>query len=300
MAKIISGQKEFTVDKSEPGRVYNRYRIGNVVRGDLLLDRFELGFLLLHAKSVFTDTSPQDRLSLLASELSEDRDTDLLIVYSRLKSKGLVAKIESNTIKFRSKDSRHWAGSLTVLNENEFFNMAVIRRGEDTFAVVDSDGDFTLYSAKNVNPAGASYLQGTLQRRTGKFRLALAEDESSGIAKRVGSGISMAPEEFDGAGKIGENKMMSLKSRGFRDLISRSLLVRTGFKYGADFRLYERSIEGHAEHLLLVSEPNSLRWYDISRAARIASSVHKNFMIASEVDGEIIYFSVSRIKDVGH
>lgn len=299
MSKFISGPMEFEVEQKEPSRTYNRYRLGNIVGGDLLLDRFELGFLLLNAKSIFSQHNAERRLDDLASLLTEEGDIDRLLVFSKLKSKGQVAKVEKDVIRYRPKDAHNWSGQIVVRNENDPFRHFEASDAAINYSVVDSDGDVTYYNIKRVDLQGRS-IESVNERRVkiGSLDLTATVRSDYGLRRKVGHEIVIMPESSEGdlGGTAAEG--LALKKRIYSDLISRKLLVRTGFKYGADFRLYTESIEGHAEYLLLISEKGTLRWYDVSRAARIASSVHKQFIIAAELNEKIEYFSVSRVKDI--
>lgn len=90
-----------------------------------------------------------------------------------------------------------------------------------------------------------------------------------------------------------------LKYRVYRDLRSRGLVVKTGLKYGAHFRVYERGeIPGsnHSPYLVhAISENVQLTPQELARAVRLAHSVRKK-MIFSVVDneGDVTYYSLSR------
>lgn len=299
MSKFVSGSVWFEVDQKEPSRVYNRYRIGNIIKGDLLLDRFELSFLLLNAKSVFSKSPSADRLNNLATLMSEEGDIERLVVFSNLKSKGLVCKIEKDILKLKHKDEPSWIRYLTIRNENGFFNPGESGDHEAFYAIVDSDGDTTYYQVSKIDLLGRSDYK--LDKPVVKFDfldLMTAENADYGRKRKIGHEIVIAPEQENADHYGGNSDISTLKKRVRSDLVSRNMIVRTGFKYGADFRLYSESIEGHADYLLIVSEKDSLRWYDISRAARIASSVHKEFIIATALDDRIEYFSILRMKDI--
>ncbi len=299
MSEFIAGPLFFEVEQKEPGRVYNRYRIGNIVEGNLLLDRFELGFLLLNAKSIFTRMSAAERLDNLSSLLSEEGDIEKLLVFSHFKTKGMVCKLEKDVLKLRHKDEHSWTMKVVVRNENGFFNPGMQQDDGTHYSILDSDGDITFYLVQAVDPVGKSQ-KGSEEPRTrfGFLDLSVTEGNEYGIKRKIGHEIMIAPEQNDTTSYGNNTEISPLKRKVYADLVSRNLIIRTGFKYGADFRLYTESLEGHAEYLLLVSEKDTLRWYDISRAARIASSVHKEFIIASDNKGKIEYFSISRLKDV--
>ena len=107
---------------------------------------------------------------------------------------------------------------------------------------------------------------------------------------------------FEDLVKIGESleKNFYEKFLVFRDLRKRGLLVRTGFKFGADFRVYERGAKiksSHSKFLVhVIPEEYSCSFPELSRAVRLANSVNKK-MVFAVVDEEsnITYYLVERI-----
>lgn len=87
--------------------------------------------------------------------------------------------------------------------------------------------------------------------------------------------------------------------RVYQDLRERGYVVKTGFKYGAHFRVYERG-EYATEHskflVYAVGENHVFSFPEVSRAVRLAQGV-KKIMIFATVDdeGDITYYTVERI-----
>jgi tRNA-intron endonuclease len=87
----------------------------------------------------------------------------------------------------------------------------------------------------------------------------------------------------------------------YKDLRERGLLVRTGLKFGTDFRIYERGGQvgkGHSAHLVhVVPEEYTCSFPEMARAIRLAENVNKK-MVYSIVDeeGDVNYYLVDRIK----
>jgi len=83
----------------------------------------------------------------------------------------------------------------------------------------------------------------------------------------------------------------------YKDLRSRDLVPKTGFKYGAVFRAYEGDPdEHHAEYIVQpIPKDYTCSWYDISRAVRVAHSVKKKFLFGIKDDEEIKYVKINRI-----
>jgi tRNA-intron endonuclease, archaea type len=85
----------------------------------------------------------------------------------------------------------------------------------------------------------------------------------------------------------------------YRDLRSRELVVKTGFKYGAHFRAYPRNPEhAHARYLIqAVPETHRSRWPTIAGGVRVAQGVRKEFLLAGVgPDGPVRFLSLERIR----
>ncbi|VVB53510.1 tRNA-splicing endonuclease [uncultured archaeon] len=87
----------------------------------------------------------------------------------------------------------------------------------------------------------------------------------------------------------------------YKDLRERGLLVKSGLKFGTDFRIYERGTSvgsGHSTKLVhVVPEEYTCSFPEMARALRLAKTVNKE-MIYAIVDGEsdITYYLVDRLK----
>ncbi|MFH0861616.1 MAG: tRNA-intron lyase [Candidatus Altiarchaeota archaeon] len=87
----------------------------------------------------------------------------------------------------------------------------------------------------------------------------------------------------------------------YKDLRERGLEVRTGLKFGTDFRLYDRGEgigKGHSKYLVhVVPEEYTCSFPEMARALRLAKNVNKD-MIYAIVDEEcdITYYLVDRMR----
>jgi len=87
-----------------------------------------------------------------------------------------------------------------------------------------------------------------------------------------------------------------VRYRAYEDLRDRGLVVKTGFKYGAHFRVYADPIEGHAKYLVHAVPPNfESTWPEISRAIRLAHSVKKEMLFAIVRDEAVDYVRIKRV-----
>ncbi len=86
----------------------------------------------------------------------------------------------------------------------------------------------------------------------------------------------------------------------YRELRERGFVIKTGFKFGAHFRVYDRGSytqDGHSSFLVhVVGEDEVMSFPELSRAVRLTQSVKKR-LIFSVVDheGDITYYQIDRI-----
>jgi len=83
----------------------------------------------------------------------------------------------------------------------------------------------------------------------------------------------------------------------FSDLRNRGYIVKTGFKYGSEFRLYERGKspgEGHSDYLVkVVPEDYEIPVADFSSYVRVAHGVNKKLLFAIvDEENDITYYNV--------
>jgi tRNA-intron endonuclease, archaea type len=83
----------------------------------------------------------------------------------------------------------------------------------------------------------------------------------------------------------------------YKDLKDRGYIVKTGFKYGSEFRLYERGKspgDGHSDYLVkIIHENYDINALDFASYVRVSHGVKKNLLIAVVDDEEdITYYNV--------
>ena len=103
------------------------------------------------------------------------------------------------------------------------------------------------------------------------------------------------------------DKRFPHKYRVYEDLRERGLLVRTGFKFGCDFRVYERGVQlkkgpkSAKEHtkwiVFSVSEDFTMSFAELSRSVRLAHNIRAR-MLWAVVDSEsdTTYYAITRHK----
>jgi tRNA-intron endonuclease len=96
-----------------------------------------------------------------------------------------------------------------------------------------------------------------------------------------------------------EDKDFTLKYRVYSDLRERGYITKTGFKFGAHFRVYERGgyPSEHSKYLVhCVTEGDTLSFPELSRAVRLAEGVKKTLVFAVvDEEGDVTYYSVNRM-----
>ncbi|NOZ81795.1 MAG: tRNA-intron lyase [Candidatus Micrarchaeota archaeon] len=103
------------------------------------------------------------------------------------------------------------------------------------------------------------------------------------------------------------DKRFEHRYRVYRDLRSRGLPTRTGFKFGCDFRVYERGVhplkrgkKTPKEHtkwvVFAVPEGYTFSFHELSRAVRLAHNIRANMLWAVVSKDGVRYFSVRFFK----
>lgn len=103
------------------------------------------------------------------------------------------------------------------------------------------------------------------------------------------------------------DKRFPERYRVYEELRERGLLVRTGFKFGCDFRVYDRGVQlkkgpkSQKEHtkwiVFAVPEDYTCSFQELSRAVRLAHNIRAR-MLWAIVDNEndVTYYQVTRHK----
>jgi len=91
----------------------------------------------------------------------------------------------------------------------------------------------------------------------------------------------------------------------YKDLRERGLPVRTGFKFGCDFRVYERGVsplkkgpKAAHEHtkwiVFCVAEDYNCSFHELSRAVRLAHNIRANMLWSIvDSDNDVTFYSVT-------
>lgn len=97
------------------------------------------------------------------------------------------------------------------------------------------------------------------------------------------------------------DKEIELKYAVYSDLRKKGYIVKSGFRFGTYFRLYEKGIrpgEGKTSFLIeIIPENKNLKIKDIQKSIKIAQFVKKNLILAIvDNDKRIQYIKLNRIQ----
>jgi len=125
--------------------------------------------------------------------------------------------------------------------------------------------------------------------------LEVKSDESSLTRDELYSRLGDIDEEFD------------YKYATYSDLRERGLIVKSGFKFGAHFRVYERGVnpykEGpkrqkdHTKYVVhAVPENHTMSFQDMSRAVRLAQNIRAQMLWAvADSESGVTYYEVGHV-----
>jgi tRNA-intron endonuclease len=205
-------------------------------------------------------------------------------------------------------------------------------RKELLIAIVDEEGDITYYHADRSEPKGVAdtswegpavraamledrvmifdegpaqrvYDHGFFGKKLGKV-LQLSLIEAAYLMElgrlevsTIVSGRKVPLERFKKRA-LKFQQDFDLRLRAYNDLRSRGLVVKTGFKYGSHFRVYEDDPErSHARWLVhAVPQDYETIWPEMSRAVRLAHGVKKEILFAWVKEDGTEYMRLSRVR----
>jgi len=98
-----------------------------------------------------------------------------------------------------------------------------------------------------------------------------------------------------------EDKEILTKYIVFNDLRKKGYIVKTGLKFGAEFRIYEtnKDVEqGHSKWVLIIeNESKKIDWKEFSSKNRVAHSTNKNLLIAIvNKECDVLYYEIRWVK----
>jgi len=208
------------------------------------------------------------------------------------------------------------------------------RRNKKRFliGIVDEEGDLTYYRVVKINPTArvelrkpdltgnAVFLEDRVMVWDEKLADNLLHSEFYGKPMSKGLQLSLAETRYLLEKKILEvndvkNKKnisisrfkrkaksiqpdFDLRFTVYSNLKNRGMIVKTGFKYGAHFRIYDNEPDKTHSKLLVHSVPKNFvsTWPEISRAVRLAHGVKKEMLFARVVNDGVEYIRIGRVR----
>ncbi len=293
----ISG--EFAVVKAS--RELERRGFG-VKRGEFIyLHPVEAVYLQLNGKAEF---APIEELLKWAESIVDDFPS-YYFVYEDLRSRGIKAKPSGEFLLARK--AYYPISERKKVRIGEIVKKAV--KFEDfVLAIVDEESEITYYRVSLVElegkqkedlPSFSGYVFGdrVVTENTEIFTRYFYGSEKAGFvalsliesAYLIEKGVlelqNMGADEFlKMAEKIEEG--FARKYEVYKDLKERGFVVKTGFKFGSDFRVYTK-VESvadlpHSEYLVAIVDDKELKLSEVARAVRLAQSVRKKMIFAFE------------------
>lgn len=157
----------------------------------------------------------------------------------------------------------------------------------------------------NPDEANAIYSKGYFGEiiKNGKLNLALVEALFLVEQARLKVFEGKTELDFEALLKKAkkEDKTIFGQYVAFRDLRERGYVAKTGYKFGAHFRIYKRGDapgQAHSAFLVhVIPEYCPMTMMDISRFVRLGHSVKKKMWLAVvDAEGDLTYYEVKRIK----
>ncbi len=268
-----------------------------VKRGEyIFLHPVEAVYLQLAGKVEF---SPIEELFKWAEKYVEDFPT-YYFVYEDLRNRGFRARPQGEYI--LAKKAYYPVSERKEVRVAELADRAV-KFDEFVLAIVDEESEITYYQISVVDINGEQkeslkkfkgfllkdrvitddveifnrYFYGS---KVGNF-VALSLIESAYLVEMGVLDVGVDKETFfNFAKKVEDN--FDRRYEVYKDLKNRNFVVKTGFKFGSDFRVYSkvRSVRDlpHSEYLIAIVDDRKLRLSEIARAVRLAHSVRKKMI----------------------
>ena len=292
-------------------QLYDASGYGEPLDGDkVALTSVEAAYLLRKGKLEDVDGDSYSDFLRRAVE-----DESVLRVYANLRDRGYYLSHDDELYLYARGD--HPTNSSPKTRVEAVDEDAVVEVGAlpSLVAIADDDGGVTYFAVENEKPDGGfPSLDGdvSVETVTRGRRTEVVSERDALLEVRYGSS-----EDDDGSVVLSPVETAYLADSGvldapelkvdvdarhlavYADLRERGACPRTGFKFGADFRVYETPDEDHAGLLVSAVERDArLSVVEISRAVRLAHGVRKRMVFAlvgeGNEEGDIKYIAVER------
>jgi tRNA-intron endonuclease len=313
----------------EAGRLYNKSHFGTTLKGNKLqLDLIEAIFLVDEKKIETYSEGKKITLEKLI-KLAANNIQHFNIIYTTykdLRKRGHAVKHVKQKNTGFPQLSKEGKFITTIFSEHDSFDTDLTKqllkkiskkKEELWFAIVDKEGDITYYNVSSLKVKGKNR-EHVFKKTKGYLvddRVVIFDKKTSedlfkkefygkpftdGLQISLIEGLYLVEKKvldvFDvNDKKISKKILKNVTSDSeflvFKTLKKLGFIVKTGFKFGADFRAYSyHPDEGHAEFLFhVVNAGFSSVWSKVSSVVRLAHSVNKEIVFAV-VDKDCIDF----------
>jgi tRNA-intron endonuclease len=297
-------------------QLYDASGYGEPLDGDKVsLTSVEATYLLRKGKLEDVDGDGYARFVRRAVE-----DEAVLRVYADLRDRGYYLSHDDELYLYARGD--HPANASPETRVEAVDEDAVVEVGAlpSLVAVADDDGDVTYFTVEEVVPDGGfpslnSFEDTDVSIETderGRWRAVILGEETLQEARYGaeddkddrGDRLVLSPVETAYLADRGfldtqKTKVDARRLAVYADLRDRGVCPRTGFKFGADFRVYETPDDDHAGLLVSAVERDArLPVVELSRAVRLAHGVRKRMVFALVGEGDehsnVEYIAVER------
>jgi tRNA-intron endonuclease len=270
-------------------QIMSKYHTGKIAGDTLFLEPCESIFLYLKGKIV---PEPEMNISQIIKRVFGE-DLYIYYVYSVLKAKGFIVKREENKFYYR-RPGEEYGTPVIMIKEGDLMDFSWLYNNLPAiFITVDEEKSITYFKANFIDPKGNADSNISV-RSLGKLNNVYYTTKTS---------PEWFGQEFMGVrvlNKFESNYVLGESGADedllYRDLIKKRFIVKSGFKYGQNFRIYSDTMENHAE--FLVSLMKTEEWYKISRAIRLSTSVRKRTLLAGFIDNDLKYIDIERLRDI--
>jgi tRNA-intron endonuclease len=292
-------------------QLYDASGYGEPLDGDKVsLTSVEATYLLRKGKLEDVDGDGYARFVRRAVE-----DEAVLRVYADLRDRGYYLSHDDELYLYARGD--HPANASPETRVEAVDEDAIVEVGAlpSLLGVADDDGDVTYFAVESEEPQGGfPSLESdvSVETETHGRRTEVVSESDDLREGRYGSSdgddsiLMLSPVE---AAYLAERGVLDAPETGadvdtrrlavYADLRDRGVCPRTGFKFGADFRVYETPEDDHAGLLVsAVGHDARLPVVELSRAVRLAHGVRKRmvFALVGEEDehSNVEYIAVER------
>ncbi len=303
-----------TVTEDARQQLYDASGYGEPLDGDAVaLMPVEAAYLLRKGKLEDVDGDGYSGFLRHAVE-----DEAVLRVYADLRDRGYYLSVSDDEELYLYARGDHPANSSPETRVEAVDEDAAVEIGKlpSLLAVADDDGDVTYFSVEEEKPDGGyTPLDADVSVVAEEHGRGVGVSDSDALREaRYGSTVGddgedagdetllLSPVEAAYLAKSGvldppdtDVDVDARRLAVYTDLRDRGVCPRTGFKFGADFRVYETPDDEHAA-LLVSAVEQDVRpsVVEVSRAVRLAHGVRKRMVFALVGDEKVEYVAVER------